>query len=52
MQIRLHPDQMETDWGLVALLFEDTFEKVITPSIAKAASDFLSRAVQLKDRIL
>lgn len=52
VQIRLYPDQMETDWGLVALLFEDTFEKVITPSIAKAASDFLSRAVQLKDRVL
>lgn len=36
--------EAETDWKSVALLFEERFEKMITPSIAKATSDFLFHA--------
>lgn len=40
LHIRLQPDQGETNWKLVAILFEDTFGEAITPEMAHAASDF------------
>lgn len=44
LHIRLQPDQGETNWKLVAILFEDTFAKAITPEMAQAASDFFYSA--------
>lgn len=44
LRIRLLPDQGETNWKLVAILFEDTFAKKIAPEVAKATSDALYSA--------
>lgn len=44
LRIRLLPDQGETNWKLVAILFEDTFAKKIAPEVAKATSDGLHSA--------
>lgn len=41
VNIRLQAGWAETNWETVALLFEERFKKMITPSIAKATSDFL-----------
>lgn len=39
--------ETETNWKSVAQLFEERFKKMITPSIAKATSDFLFHAGRL-----